>query len=566
MIERDRKVESVDAVVVGAGFAGLYMLHVLRQSGLKVRGFERGGDVGGTWYWNRYPGARCDSESPYYSYSFDEQLEQEWPLLERYPVQPQILSYLRHVADRFDLRQDIQFDTRVTEVVYRDGEERWQVSTDQSHQVSTRFVITAVGCLSSANKPQLPGQERFLGRTYHTGEWPHEPIDFTGKRVGLIGTGSTGIQAIPVVAEQALHLTVFQRTAQFTLPAQNHPLDPEFVQDLKANYRELRSKCKESATGAPYAPTEALALDVDDATRRAAYEAAWDVGGGRFLGTYRDLLISEKANQTAADFVRAKIAEIVMDPETARKLMPTTYPIGTKRIPIDSGYYEAYNRDNVALVDLRETPIVEVTEKGIRTTEGERELDILIHATGFDAFTGSLLALNIAGRNGVKLADKWQDGPRSYLGVAVAGFPNLFTITGPGSPSVLSNMPVSIEQHVEWIGRLVNHLVEEGAGYAEATVEAEEAWTEHVAAVANTTLYPKAASWYMGANIDGKVRMFLPYIGGVGRYRQICDGIAAGDYRGFRIPGHPVVTEVQFGAASRYSTEPASPAPATVAS
>ena len=566
LIERDRKVNSVDAVVVGAGFAGLYMLHVLRMDGLKVRVFERGGDVGGTWYWNRYPGARCDSESPYYSYSFDEQLEQDWPLLERYPVQPQVLRYLRHVADRFDLRRDIQFDTGVTRVVYHDDEDRWQVSTDQGDEVSARFVITAVGCLSSANKPQLPGQERFLGATYHTGEWPREPIDFSGKRVGLIGTGSTGIQAIPVVAEQALHLTVFQRTAQFTLPAQNHPLDPEFVQELKANYRELRRKCKESAQGTPYAPVEVTALDVSAETRRAAYEAAWGVGGGRFLGTYRDLLISEEANQTAADFVRAKISEIVKDPETARKLMPTTYPIGTKRIPIDSGYYEAYNRDNVTLVDLRDTPIVEVTEKGIRTTEGERELDIIIYATGFDAFTGSLLALNIEGRNGVKLADKWLDGPRSYLGVAVAGFPNLFTITGPGSPSVLSNMPVSIEQHVEWIGRFVKQLVEEGAEYAEATGEAEEAWTEHVAAVADQTLYPKAASWYMGANIEGKVRMFLPYIGGVGRYRTICDGIADGGYRGFRIPGHPVVTDVQFGSASRYSSEPETPAPATTSS
>jgi cation diffusion facilitator CzcD-associated flavoprotein CzcO len=550
-MDKTTAVEEYDAIVIGAGFAGMYMLHSLRQLGLKVRVYERGGDVGGTWYWNRYPGARCDSESIYYSYSFDEKLEQEWPLLERYPEQPLILDYLRHVAERFDLRPDIQFETRVNHVVWDDEAERWHVETDRGDKVTARYVVTAVGCLSSANIPKIPGQELFQGDVYHTSQWPHDPVDFAGKRVGLIGTGSTGIQAVPVIAEQAGHLTVFQRTAQFTLPAQNHPLDAEYVADIKANYRDIRQQQKNSPMGSPATPAEYAALEVEEEARISAYESAWDVGGGKFLGTFKDIMLSEEANETAADFVRSKIAAIVQDPETARKLMPTTYPIGTKRIPVDTGYYEAYNRDNVTLVDLRETPIVEVTEKGIRTSDSDYDLDIIVYATGFDAFTGSLVGLNIEGRNGVKLADKWVAGPTTYLGVSVAGFPNLFMVTGPGSPSVLSNMPTSIEQHVEWIQAFIKQLEEEGARTAEALQEGEDAWTEHVARVANRTLMVKAASWYMGANIEGKTRIFLPYIGGVGRYREICDDVAADGYRGFRIPGHPLPTEIAFGSIRR---------------
>ena len=424
------------------------------------------------------PGARCDSESIYYSYSFDENLEQEWPLLERYPEQPLILDYLRHVAERFDLRPDIQFDTRVNHVVWDDEAERWHVETDRGDNVTARYVITAVGCLSSANIPKIPGQELFQGDVYHTSQWPHDPVDFTGKRVGLIGTGSTGIQAVPVIAEQAGHLTVFQRTAQFTLPAQNHPLDPAYVAEIKATYRDIRQQQRNSPMGSPAKPAEYAALEVEEDARTSAYESAWDVGGGKFLGTFKDIMLNEEANETAADFVRNKIAAIVKDPETARKLMPTTYPIGTKRIPVDTGYYEAYNRDNVTLVDLRETPIAEVTEKGIRTSDSEYDLDIIVYATGFDAFTGSLVGLNIEGRDGVKLADKWVAGPTTYLGVSVAGFPNLFMITGPGSPSVLSNMPTSIEQHVEWIQGFIKQLEEEGAPTAEALQEGEDAWTE----------------------------------------------------------------------------------------
>jgi cation diffusion facilitator CzcD-associated flavoprotein CzcO len=538
-----------DAVVIGAGFAGLYALYSLRERlGFDVQVFERGNDVGGTWYWNRYPGARCDSDSTYYNFSFDPDLEQDWPLLDRYPEQPTILHYLRHVAKRFDLRRNIQFETSVSRVVWDDELSKWHVETDQGDRVTARFVITAVGCLSSANMPKIAGQENFKGEVYHTGHWPHEQVDFTGARVGVIGTGSTGIQAIPVIAKLAKHLTVFQRTAQYTVPANNHQLDQEVVKEVKSNYRTIRQEIRESPSGTRNKAAEFNALEVDEQTRIAAYQKSWEAGGAGFLGTFKDIMLDEAANDTAAEFVKNKISEIVKDPETARKLTPTKYRIGTKRPPIDSGYYETYNRENVSLVDLDETPIVEITDNGVRTSDDEHELDILVYATGFDAFTGSLIGLNIEGRDGLKLADKWAaNGPTTYLGVAVAGFPNLFMITGPGSPSVLTNVPTAIEQHVEWIERLIKQLVDEGAPTVEALQEAEDAWTEHGMRVANRTMMVKTASWYMGANVEGKVLTFLPYVGGVGRYRQICEEAAANDHRGFRIPGHPLPTEIVFG-------------------
>jgi cation diffusion facilitator CzcD-associated flavoprotein CzcO len=551
----DTNLPVYDAIVIGAGFAGIYMLYSLLQMGLQVRVYERGGDVGGTWYWNRYPGACCDTLSVYYSYSFDEKLEQEWPLVDRYAAQPQMMSYFRHVAERFDLRPHIQFDTEVNHVVWHDNESRWHVETDRGDHATARFVITAVGCLSAANKPKLSGQHRFMGVSYHTSEWPREPVDFTGKRVGIIGTGSTGIQAVPVIAEQAAHLTVFQRTAQYALPARSRPLDPTFVAEVKANYREIRQKCRESRMGSPADDVEHGAFEVDDQARIAAYQRGWEEGGSGFMHTFKDIMLDEGANETACEFVRNKISEIVKDPETARKLTPTTYLIGTKRIPIGDGFYETFNCENVDLVALREEPIVEVTENGIRTSEREILLDIIIYATGFDAFTGSLVALNIEGRDGMKLADKWKTaGPTTYLGLAVAGFPNLFTITGPGSPSVLGNVLVSIEQHVEWIRDFVKQLVDEGAPTVEALQEAEDAWTDHVARVASRTLMVKTESWYTGANIKGKVRMFLPYIAGFGRYRQICNVIAADDHRGFRVPGHPLPAEIRFGSIVRQVT------------
>ncbi|TCK22004.1 flavin-containing monooxygenase [Pseudonocardia endophytica] len=526
----------LDVLVIGAGFAGLHMVHKLREQGFAVHGLEKGSGPGGTWYWNRYPGARCDSEIMYYSFSFLPELEQEWPLLERYPEQPVILRYLERVTDVLDLRKDFTFDTRVTGVSYDESENLWTARTEDGGEWRARFVVTAVGCLSAANTPDIPGADTFAGRSLHTGAWPHEPVDLSGQRVGIIGTGASAIQAIPVIAKQAGHLTVFQRTAQFTIPAANGPLDPQFVEMWKQNYPEWRRRARHSMAGVPYTATDVSALEVTPEERRARYEETWRDGGFLFsLGTFNDLLTNEQANDTAADFVRSKIDEIVRDPDVAEKLKPSGYPIATKRLPLDTDYYDTFNRPNVSLVDLRRSPIEEITPEGIRTADGLHELDVIIFATGFDALTGPLSALNITGRGGRSLDDAWAEGPRTYLGLAVPGFPNLLTITGPGSPSVLSNMPVSTEQHAEWIGDCLIHLRDNGIDRIEATADATEAWTEHVQEVAAGTLYPRAASWYMGANIPGKPRLFLPYVGGVGVYREKCDQVAADGYTGFEL-------------------------------
>jgi len=531
--------EPLDAVVIGAGFAGLYMVYRLREDGFSVHGFERGDGVGGTWYWNRYPGARCDSEIMYYSFSFLSDLEQEWPLTERYPGQPDILRYLDEVASRLDLRKDFTFGAEVTAVEYDEAAHLWTLRTAQGHVATARYVVTAVGCLSAANYPEFPGAEHFDGLSLHTGNWPREPVDFTGKRVAVIGTGASGIQAIPVIAEQAAHLTVFQRTAQFTIPAENGPLDQDFVALWKQNYPEWRRRARHSLAGFPYTASVTQAFEVSAEERRAAFEAAWGAGGFTFLsGTFRDIALNEEANATAADFVRAKIDEIVRDPAVAEMLKPHGYPIGTKRLPLDTNYYQTFNRPNVTLVDLKQTPVTELTATGIQTSAGHHDVDVIVYATGFDALTGPLEGLGIRGRDGQTLKDVWAEGPRTYLGVAVPGFPNLFTITGPGSPSVLSNMPVSIEQHVEWIGDCLGWLRAEGAEVIEATEQASTAWTSHVQEVASHTLHPKAATWYMGANIPGKPRVFLPYIGGVGPYRDHCAKVAANGYEGFTTGSH----------------------------
>jgi len=525
-----------DAVVIGAGFAGLYMLYRLREAGFSVRGVEAGSGVGGTWYWNRYPGARCDSESMYYSYSFLPDLEQEWPLEERYPGQPEILRYLEHVADRLDLKKDFEFDTRVASLQFDDRSGRWTVSTDDGASVKARWVITVVGCLSAANIPELPGADSFTGATYHTGQWPHEPVRFEGQRVGVIGTGASGIQAIPVIAEQAAHLTVFQRTAQFTIPAANGPLAPAFVQLWKDNYREWRRRGRLSRAGIPYVGMDRSALEVTPEERRAAFEAGWEQGGFMFsVATFSDLLLNEEANATAVEFVHAKIDQIVEDPRVADALKPRDFPFATKRLPLDTNYYETFNRPNVTLVDLRRTPIVEVTRDAIRTTESVHAVDIMVYATGFDALTGPLLAMDVRGRDGRSLAETWAEGPRTYLGLGIPGFPNLFTITGPGSPSVLSNMPTAIEQHVEWIAHCLERLAHDRVDIIEATEEAAASWTDHVQQVASRTLYTKAASWYMGANIPGKPRVFLPYVGGLGVYGEKCAEVAARGYEGFAL-------------------------------
>jgi cation diffusion facilitator CzcD-associated flavoprotein CzcO len=523
-----------DAVIVGAGFSGLYQLYRLRELGLTTRVFEAGDDVGGTWYWNRYPGARCDIQSLSYSYGFSPELEQEWEWSEKYPTQPEVLRYLNHVADRFDLRRDIAFSTRVVAAHWDDAAARWLVSTDTGEEVSAQFLIMATGCLSTSKLPEVPGLERYQGRTHHTARWGKEEIRFDGMRVAVIGTGSSGIQSIPIIAEQAAELTVFQRTPNFSVPAGNRPLDSAEVAERKASYREFRQLQRTSGYGVPAEPPTELALSVTPEERAVAYEAGWARGEiVGLLSCYADTLIDPAANDTAADFARAKIRAKVRDPQVAELLSPRTFPIGTKRICLDTGYYETYNRPNVHLVDLRATPLTEFTESGLRTSDAEYEFDAIVFATGFDAMTGALTAVDIRGRDGILLADEWLAGPRTYLGISVAGFPNLFTITGPLSPSVLTNMVVSIEQHVEWISDCIAHLRANGLGVIEATPEAEAGWVQHVAEVGAMTLFPRADSWYMGANVPGKARYFLPYVGGVGPYREICDGVAAAGYQGF---------------------------------
>ncbi|MCP2252641.1 cyclohexanone monooxygenase [Prauserella aidingensis] len=526
----------LDAVIVGAGFSGLYQLYKLRNLGMHVKVVEAGSDIGGTWYWNRYPGARCDVESMHYSYSFDPELEQEWEWTEKYPSQPEILSYIHHVADRHDLRRDVVLDTKVTAAHYDEDSALWTVRTEAGEEVSARYCIMAVGCLSVPKKPEVPGLERFRGDWYHTCDWPESGVDFTGKRVAVIGTGSSGIQAVPIIAKQADALTVFQRTPNFSLPTFNGPIDQDMVADIKSRYREIREESRQSGFGVAIEPPTRSALEVDPDERHRNYEERWQRGNlTGVLQAYTDLLADEEANETAAEFVRGKIREIVDDPETAEKLCPKTYAFGTKRPCLDTGYYETFNSDHVELVDLRETPLVEITDSGVRTSDREYEVDSLVLATGFDAMTGALLNIDIRGRGGQPLREKWQDGPALYLGLNPAGFPNLFTITGPGSPSVLSNMIVSIEQHVEWITDLVEHMRHRELRTVEATETAEKEWTDHVREVGDMTLYPQTDSWYMGANVPGKPRLLMAYLGGVGPYWQKCQEVAANDYEGFAL-------------------------------
>ena len=526
--------EEYDVVVVGAGFAGMYMLHRLRQQGLSARVYEQGGDVGGTWYWNRYPGARCDVESMQYSYSFDDELQQEWNWSERYAPQPEILKYANHVADRFKLRSDIQLNTRVDRAEFDESANSWSVTTSDGKTVTAKHVVLATGCLSNAKMPDIEGLADFKGRVYHTGHWPHEEIDFTGLRVGVIGTGSSGIQSVPVIAEQASHLTVFQRTANFSIPARNAKLTAEERDAFRAKYPEIRRFAREEARNGIYTELpDRGALDDGDNERRAKYEARWNHGGLTFMAAYNNLALDQAANDTAADFVREKIAEIVEDPQTAKLLQPNNHPIGSKRICIDTDYFAAFNRPNVTLVDIKSDPIQQILPNAVRTSAKEIEVDALVLATGFDAMTGSVAKIDIRGRNGQTLNRKWADGPKTYLGLMSAGFPNLFIITGPGSPSVLSNMIVSIEQHVEWITDCIGFMRDTGLDTMEAKQDAEDKWVAHVNEVAQTTLYPQANSWYMGANIPGKPQIFMPYIGGVGLYRQICNDVAAKGYEGF---------------------------------
>ncbi len=525
--------DTVDVVIVGAGFAGLYMLHRLRGLGMTARVFEAGSGVGGTWYWNRYPGARCDVESMQYSYSFSEELQQDWQWSELFASQPEILRYANHVADRLDLRRDIQFDTRVTEARFDEAAHRWDIRTDRGQRVSARFCVMATGCLSTARMPDIKGLSSFKGKTYHTGHWPHEGVDFTGQRVGVIGTGSSAIQSIPVIAAQAAHVTVFQRTPNFSIPSRNGPMPAAYDQAWKSEYAQRRATARASRNGIVAELNDVSAIATDPAARSSVYEARWATGGTTFMAAFNDLIFNQASNDTASDFVRGKIREMVKDQAVAELLAPKDHPIGTKRICVDTDYYLTYNRPNVTLVNIRSAPIEEITPAGLRAGGKDYEVDAIVFATGFDAMTGALLKVDITGRDGRGLAAKWEEGPRTYLGLMAAGFPNMFMITGPGSPSVLSNMMVSIEQHVDWIAACLAHLRARHLDCIEASEAAETAWVRHVNEVADGTLYPSAASWYMGANIPGKPRVFMPYIGGVGAYRKICDEIAANGYEGF---------------------------------
>jgi cyclohexanone monooxygenase len=531
---RENPGQRYDAVVIGAGFAGMYALYRLRNLGLRVRVYERGSGVGGTWYWNRYPGARCDTESMIYSYSFSHELEQEWEWTERYAPQPEILAYAEHVAERFDLKRDIEFNTTVSSLAYDDVRELWHLTTDRGERATAQFCITATGCMTSAPAmPDYPGLSDFRGAWYHTGRWPHEAVDFRGKRVAVIGTGSSGIQAITAIAKECKQLVVFQRTPNYSVPAWNGPLASDDQRAIKADYLRLREDARYAQIGIPFVSNGKSAKEEPADRREREYERAWAVGGFNFVMAYPDLLTDIASNRTAADFVARKIREKVADPKQADLLTPNDHPLGTKRMLVDTGYYETFNRDNVTLVDLRSTPIEAVTATGIRTTHAFYEADILVFATGFDAITGPLFRLNISGRSGLPLEKKWAEGPRTYLGLSTVDFPNLFMITGPGSPCVLSNMLVSIEQHVDWIADCIQFMRARGMHTIEPSLAAENDWVKIVHDVGHSTLYPMANSWYTGANIEGKVRMFTPYAGGVGTYRRICDEVVAQGYRGF---------------------------------
>ena len=524
----------VDVVVIGAGFAGMFMLHRLRQIGCTARVFEAGGDVGGTWYWNRYPGARCDVESVEYSYSFDEDLQQEWVWAERFAGQAELLRYARHVAERFDLRHDIVFDTRVAGARFDDSSRTWSVTTGDGEQTRCRFLISAVGCLSSTNVPTILGQDDFAGAQFHTGAWPHDGVDFTGQRVGAIGTGSSGVQAIPEIAKSAAHLTVFQRTPTYAAPALNRPLLPGELDAVKAVYPALReaNTLMAGAFGSRSTRGTESALDVDAGEREAEFERRWAAGGLTFLQGFADHLTNAASNDTAADFVRGKIASIVEDPDVVAKLAPT-HIIGCKRMCIDSGYYATFNRPNVTLVDLRTDPLERITEPGIRAGGVDHELDIIVYATGFDAMTGSLLKLDLRSPT-TSLGEEWAAGPATYLGLGVAGMPNLFIITGPGSPSVLTNVIASIEHHVEWIAACIETLRSDGRTRIEANPDAQQAWVAHVNAVADATLYPTCNSWYLGANVPGKPRVFMP-LPGHPPYVARCAEVAVNGYEGFTL-------------------------------
>ncbi|MEZ5098527.1 MAG: NAD(P)/FAD-dependent oxidoreductase [Thermoleophilia bacterium] len=537
MTEQQPPVDQVDAVVIGAGFSGIYATYKLRDElGLSVLGFEAGTGVGGTWYWNRYPGARVDTLSQCYCFTFSRELIEGWTYSERYPPQPEILAYLEYAAGKLDVPRSYRFQTRVEAMRWDDEAGVWHVRASDGTTTRARYVVSAVGCLSVPLTPTIEGIESFEGELYYTGHWPHEPVSFAGKRVGLIGTGATGVQVVPVVAEEAAHLTVFQRTPSFTTPTRNRPLTPEEQRINREESFQLLHDLKWTFGGNPLTALPRSVKDDPPEVRRAEFDRMFEAGDFSFwLANYNDILSDLEANEIAAEYLRDRIRQTVKDPVTAEKLCPRSYPYGTKRQPLDTGYFEAFNRDNVDLVDVNDDPIEAVVPEGVWLASGVRELDVIIMATGFDAMTGALNNIRIEGRAGELLADRWHDGPRAYLGLAVAGFPNLFIVTGPGSPSVLTNMPYAIEQHVEWIADAIGHAEAHGIAVIEATPEATTGWADYVNEIAAGTLFPDTASWYMGANIPGKPRVFMPYIGGLDQYRRECDEVAEKGYEGFRL-------------------------------
>jgi cyclohexanone monooxygenase len=533
MTTRASEPEPLDIAIVGAGFSGLYMLHKARAMGLSARVFEAGSGVGGTWFWNRYPGARVDIESHEYSYSFSEELEHEWKWSERYAAQPELLRYLNHVADRFDLRRDIRFETRVPSAAFDEAAHRWIVTTDKGDRISARYCVMATGCLSVPKKIDIPGADTFKGEVYNTSSWPSEKVDFRGKRVGIIGTGSSAVQTITEIAPEVGSLHIFQRTPSYSLPAHNGPANPEVFKSWLANRQANRQAERDNPIGIVAAVvSDKMALETPAEERRKVFEDRWNKGGFAIGGAFADFLVVKEANDTFVDFIAEKVRGIVKDPVTADLLIPKTYPAGSKRICVDTGYFEVFNRDNVTLVDISKAPVT-VTPKGVKTGEAEYEFDALIFALGFDAMTGALSKIDIRGRSGEALKDKWDSGPRTYLGLMVSGFPNMFIVTGPGSPSVLSNMVVSIEQHIDWITDCIAAMGQRQMDAIEATEAAEEMWVAHVNEVANMTLYPQANSWYIGANVPGKPRVFMPYPGGVNVYRDFCKDVVAKGYEGF---------------------------------
>ena len=521
-----------DVAIVGAGFSGLYMLHRCQELGLSAKIFEAGTDLGGTWFWNRYPGARCDIPSVEYSYQFSDELQQEWEWSERYATQGEILRYANHVADRFNLRPNICFSTKVKSASYQADKSQWNLVLDPDEAVTARFVVMATGCLSVPNFPNIDGLSDFQGEIFHTGQWPHTGVNFSGKRVGVIGTGSSAIQSIPLIAEQAESVHVFQRTPNYSVPAHNAPLDPEFVQDLKARYGEFRAENWQRGFGANFDDNEQSVWDVSDEERQAEYERRWEVGGLQFLAAYSDLVFDDRANATAREFIRSKIGEKLDDPALVEKLLPTT-PVGCKRLCVDTNYFQTYNQDHVKLVDLNETPISKITADQVQTSEQTFAVDCLVLATGFDAMTGAVLNIDIEA-GGQTLQSAWAHGPKTYLGLMTEGFPNLFLVTGPGSPSVLSNMLPSIEHHVEFISDCIDHLNQHQAVRIEADGGAQEEWVAHVNEVADATVYPSCNSWYLGANVEGKERVFMPYLG-VPPYVEKCEQVVAAGYEGFVI-------------------------------